>query len=57
MNKVSVRCKNCGAEIKYIPVPNGHIVTEADYTEIITDTGRIIQGHIRHKCGVNENTV
>jgi hypothetical protein len=50
-----VKCSKCGAEIKYIPM--GHYSTskttetvDAGYIEIINDNGRMIKGHLRHKC-------
>jgi len=47
---VKCSCPKCGAEIKYVPTKDGHIVTEAEYLEFITDSGRVIQGHLRHNC-------
>ncbi|MDR1837604.1 MAG: hypothetical protein LBQ89_08105 [Treponema sp.] len=43
-------CTKCGAEIRYIPTNSGHIKVEADYVEIVTDRGRVVQGHFRHDC-------
>lgn len=50
-----VKCPVCGGEIKYIPVGYaesaiGTLVVEVDYTEVITDNGRTVKGHLRHKC-------
>jgi hypothetical protein len=50
-----VKCPKCGAEIKYIPVSytadqRGAITVEPEYTEIINDNGRVIKGHLRHRC-------
>jgi hypothetical protein len=50
-----VKCPKCAAEIKYIPVfytagPQGSIAVEPEYTEIISDSGRVIKGHLRHRC-------
>jgi predicted RNA-binding Zn-ribbon protein involved in translation (DUF1610 family) len=50
-----VKCPKCGAEIKYIPVgytqsATGTLIVEPEYTEVINDNGRVIKGHLRHKC-------
>jgi hypothetical protein len=50
-----VKCPTCGAEIKYIPVgyvqsAAGAVIVEMEYAEVITDSGRVVKGHIRHKC-------
>jgi hypothetical protein len=49
------RCPKCGVEIKYIPVgynidETGVVIVDPDYTEIINDGGRLIKGHLRHRC-------
>jgi hypothetical protein len=44
------KCTKCGADIKYVPTSTGNIKVEAEYQEIVTDRGRIMQGHFRHKC-------
>jgi hypothetical protein len=49
------RCPKCGAHIKYIPVSfqmdvRGTIAVEPDYTELVNDGGRIVKGHVRHRC-------
>jgi hypothetical protein len=49
------KCPKCGAEIKYIPVGYnieeiGVVIVDPEYTEIINDGGRLIKGHIRHRC-------
>jgi F0F1-type ATP synthase epsilon subunit len=49
-----VRCTKCGERIKYIATREGHIVVEPEHVNIITDTGRIVQGHHRHKCAEKE---
>jgi hypothetical protein len=53
------RCSKCGAEIKYIPVSyhvdaQGTIAVEPEYTEVINDGGRVIKGHVRHRCRPSE---
>jgi hypothetical protein len=50
-----VKCPACGKEIKYIPVgytqsAAGVVMAETGYTEVITDSGRVVKGHLRHKC-------
>ena len=50
-----VKCPSCGMEIKYIPVGYNQssiciLIVEPDYTEVFTDSGRMVKGHIRHKC-------
>jgi len=59
-----VKCPKCGAEIKYIPMGftrenRGVAVVDAEYTEVFNDNGRLIKGHIRHRCleTPKENTV
>ena len=47
-----VSCPKCGDGIRYIPTKDSHIVVEGNYTEVITDSGRIIQGYLRHECKV-----
>jgi len=44
------KCVKCGAEIRYVPTKEGHIIVEVGYTEIVTDKGRVVQGHLRHNC-------
>jgi phage FluMu protein Com len=55
-----VKCPKCGAEIKYIPVgytqsATGTFIVDPEYTEVINDNGRVIKGHIRHKCPIFKN--
>jgi len=55
MQEVKCTCPKCGADIKYIATREGNIVVKAEYTEIIKDNGRAIQGHFRHICaGIKE---
>jgi hypothetical protein len=56
-----VKCPICGKEIKYIPVSHtksaaGVVIVESDYTEVITDSGRVVKGHLRHGCPDKETT-
>ena len=49
------RCPKCGAEIRYMPCrasqsPSGVLIVEAVTVEVITDSGRIVQGYLRHEC-------
>jgi len=49
------RCTKCGAEIRYIPCkpsqsPSGVFIVSAESIEVITDSGRIVQGYLRHEC-------
>jgi hypothetical protein len=49
------QCPQCGARIKYIPVSyrvdeRGTIAVEPEYIEVINDGGRVIKGHLRHRC-------
>jgi hypothetical protein len=53
------RCPKCGAEIKYIPVSyqvdaQGTIAVDPEYSEVISDSGRMIKGHSRHHCRPSE---
>jgi hypothetical protein len=48
-------CPHCGREIRYIPIGYtessiGVAIVEPEYTEIISDNGRMIKGHLRHRC-------
>jgi len=50
-----VKCADCGAEVKYIPVFDSAqgrtaIMVEPGYTEVVQDTGRVTKGHLRHSC-------
>ena len=53
-----VKCPTCGAEIKYIPVTaDGErlaVMVEPEDTEVIQDSGRVVKGHLRHKCPENK---
>ena len=49
------KCLKCGAHIKYIPVSyqvdaRGTIAVEPEYSEVICDSGRVVKGHVRHRC-------
>jgi hypothetical protein len=50
-----VSCTKCGAEIKYIPVREGHIVVDVKQIEVINERGRVVQGYLRHKCKEADN--
>jgi hypothetical protein len=55
-----VKCSKCGAEIKYIPMATrsesgASVIVDAGYIEVINDNGRVIKGHIRHKCPEKED--
>jgi hypothetical protein len=54
MLEVKCGCPKCGAEIKYIPTREGHIVVNAEYIDVITDRGRTVQGHFRHDCAAKK---
>lgn len=46
-----VVCHNCGAPILYIITGSGETVACDDIdTEVITERGRIVHGHLRHVC-------
>jgi hypothetical protein len=52
---MGVKCLICGADIRYIPVGfsrsiTGNLIVESDYIEIVTDSGRVVKGHILHTC-------
>ena len=49
-----VRCPKCGCNIKYIPQDPGVIMVDADYTELINDSGRAIKGYLPHVCSKKE---
>ena len=49
------RCPKCGAEIRYVPCrpsqsPSGVLIVGAKTVEVITDSGRVVQGHLMHEC-------
>lgn len=48
------KCPKCGVEIKYIPlgyeVMGPVAIVEQDYIEVINDRGRVVKGHLRHRC-------
>ena len=53
------RCPKCGAHIKYIPVSfqvdvRGTIAVEPEESELVNDGGRIVKGHVRHRCPEGE---
>ena len=54
-----VKCPTCGAEIKFIPVTTDRerlaVMVEPEETEIIKDNGRVVKGHLRHKCPEKES--
>jgi len=50
-----VSCHKCGGEIKYIALRDKTVIVDTDYVEVITDRGRVVEGHIRHKCPENKD--
>jgi len=50
-----LRCPECGAAVRYIPSgfsgsSGGVFVVDAEAGELVTESGRVIQGYPRHEC-------
>lgn len=45
------KCKNCGAEIKYIATTSQEsIACDAEKLRFVTENGRLTFGYLVHKC-------
>lgn len=45
------KCKNCGAEIKYIATTSQEsIVCDAEKLRFVTENGRVTFGYLIHNC-------
>ena len=50
------KCKNCGAEIKYIATTSQEsIACDAEKIKFVTENGRVTFGYLIHKCDKAEN--
>lgn len=49
------KCKNCGAEIRYIATSSGACtICEAEKKPFVTENGRMIYGYLIHICKGSE---
>lgn len=47
------KCRKCGREIRYIPSrssPDGVLEAEPETVEVVAESGRIVRGHLLHRC-------
>ncbi len=49
------KCKNCGAEIRYIATSSGtSAICEAERKTFVTENGRLTYGYLIHTCKESE---
>lgn len=46
----TAKCPKCGSIILWIATKDGPVMAEREETEILTETGRRVRGHRKHKC-------
>lgn len=49
-------CNKCGQAVKYIVISHDEIITcNPEIKEVITETGHVVRGYEKHKCGEKNN--
>lgn len=43
-------CPKCQGSIEYVSVSDVVVAVEAEYTTIYTDSGRVVEGRVKHEC-------
>lgn len=51
----NAKCPKCGSIILWIATKEGPIMSERVETEILTESGRRVRGHIPHVCPGSSN--